>query len=46
VNKRKKVAWQKHRVKAKKLRIKRKQGAAAGGAAPGATTRQAPSPTA
>jgi hypothetical protein len=46
VNKRKKVAWQKHRVKAKKLRIKKKQSAAAGGAAAAAATRQASSPTA
>ncbi len=30
MNKRKKVAWRKHRIKAKKLRIRRKESAAAG----------------
>jgi hypothetical protein len=38
MNKRKNVAWRKHRVKRKKLRVKRKQ--AAGGAQP-ATSRAA-----
>lgn len=41
MNKRKKVAWEKHRATRKKLRIKRKQ-AAAGGAAPAAAR---PAPT-
>jgi len=36
MNKRKKVAWQKHRIKRKKLRLKRKQAPA--GAQPAART--------
>jgi hypothetical protein len=42
MNKRKKVAWQKHRITRKKLRIKRKLAAAGGGAAPAAAR---PAPT-
>ncbi len=30
MNKRKKVAWRKHRIKQKKLRVRRKEAAAAG----------------